>query len=587
MIGRAKESSPAQLCGEDCRYRKLYEGSQRSLSDMASRQAQAISRVGRLRNQLVLAAKRAFPKSFGEAERSVGKRLSEVPDEVLVGYLESFMGASVYAEESAGVAELREALVAIGVPIPTSMDLADWAAAVHKHAHVAQSMLDVSPVLSPRVDHAVPAMRSGIPNRDVVPSLAGTLPGSVRELEDIFTDVGADQITSNTTAATNISQAEAKTAALIEAGDMFDESPFDDPFTPAAPDSPLSGSMGTFDDMFDSAPSNDPFTATSVPGSDLQDFGFGEDDLLPNPEPAAPEPPVDVAPVRSNDTVVVEPPTTPQPAALPSWAGGRTMRPQLFPAQPTSRPGAKRERKTIKTKAVPAGLPDVPIENVLDTNGEIPETVRDQILAACAVPRPVFTSDLVAMLGNESVVDTWRHSWQDGDLTVRFVLPKPRHRLRGALVVPQQALKDANSTFSSSWWARCMEAFRGARLYELGVFFHRFAEQVISFDHDGDVVAVRMTLPSGLTGAILVGGQNLGDDGETRANISVAMERFLKDRLVHIAVLVMNAEQFEATTAAVEEEARKRSWKPAMPVTISRSWEYVDGTGTAIPVLGM
>jgi hypothetical protein len=191
------------------------------------------------------------------------------------------------------------------------------------------------------------------------------------------------------------------------------------------------------------------------------------------------------------------------------------------------------------------------------------------------------------MLGNEGVVETWRHSWQDGDLTVRFVLPKPRHRLRGALVVPQQALKDANSSFSSSWWARCMEAFRGARLYELGVFFHRFAEQVISFDHDGDVVAVRMSLPSGLTGAILVGGQNLGDDGETRANISVAMERFLKDRLVHIAVLVMNAEQFEAATAAVEEEARKRSWKPAMPVTVSRSWEYVDGTGTAIPVLGM
>jgi hypothetical protein len=132
-----------------------------------------------------------------------------------------------------------------------------------------------------------------------------------------------------------------------------------------------------------------------------------------------------------------------------------------------------------------------------------------------------------------------------------------------------------------------MEAYRGARIYELGVFFHRFGEQVISFESDGEVVSVRMSLPSGLTGAVLVAGQDLAAGGATRSSLCGVLERLLQDRLVHIAVLVLNAEQFEAVANVLESEARTRGWKASMPVTLSRSWEYVDGTGTAVPLLGV
>jgi len=132
-----------------------------------------------------------------------------------------------------------------------------------------------------------------------------------------------------------------------------------------------------------------------------------------------------------------------------------------------------------------------------------------------------------------------------------------------------------------------MESYRGARIYELGVFFHRFVEQVISFESDGEVVAVRMSLQNGLTGAVMVAGQDLAEGGATRVRIVETLERFLQDRLVHVAILVLNAEQFEAVRAAVVEEATARNWVAAMPVTLSRSWEYVEGTGTAIPVLGV
>jgi hypothetical protein len=303
----------------------------------------------------------------------------------------------------------------------------------------------------------------------------------------------------------------------------------------------------------------------------------------PAPAPAAVSAPVAPAPDSLDDLFE-------QPAPLPAWASGRTVKPQLFPSGPAPRPGARKDRKPIRSRAIPADNPDVPVEPQIGPDGAvvITDDLRQRLLAAASVARPVFTADLEALVGDPEVIHAWRQEAQSGDLAVKFVLPKPRHRLRGSLVVPQVGLSDANVGFAGSWWGRCMEQYRGAKIYELGVFFHRFAEQVISFENDGiDVISVRMSLPSGLTGALLVTGQDVGQGGTTREQIVVALERFMQDRLVHVAVLVTNAEQFEATAAAIEEESRRRGWVAAMPVTLSRSWEYVDGTGTAVPLLGV
>lgn len=79
-------------CGPDCTYRGLYEGTQASLSDMARRQADALRRVGRLRGAIVILLKRHFPKAFAQAENSLGGRLSDVDDEILLAYLTGFIG---------------------------------------------------------------------------------------------------------------------------------------------------------------------------------------------------------------------------------------------------------------------------------------------------------------------------------------------------------------------------------------------------------------------------------------------------------------------------------------------------------------
>jgi len=123
----------------DCRYRILYEGSQASLSDMASQQAGALNRVARLRSGVVAALKQTFPNDFRLAETSMGSRMSSAVDEVLLAFLNGFLAlpsrrtaANFQAMDASAPLhlDLIRALQALGVNGGDHLDTATWTAAV-------------------------------------------------------------------------------------------------------------------------------------------------------------------------------------------------------------------------------------------------------------------------------------------------------------------------------------------------------------------------------------------------------------------------------------------------------------------------
>ena len=61
-------------CGDDCRYRRLYEGTQSSLTDMAGKHATALGRIGRLRNSVIDACKNSVPAAFSKMEQKMSVR---------------------------------------------------------------------------------------------------------------------------------------------------------------------------------------------------------------------------------------------------------------------------------------------------------------------------------------------------------------------------------------------------------------------------------------------------------------------------------------------------------------------------------
>jgi hypothetical protein len=132
---------PGSLCQPDCPYRGLYEGSQSSLTDMSTKQAGALNRVTRVRAGVVDALKRTYPGAFAAAEHALGARMSSVDDEILLAYLDAFLSAGALAAAPsgpapapaatpAGLADLRDELLGLGVAVPEGADLTGWAAAV-------------------------------------------------------------------------------------------------------------------------------------------------------------------------------------------------------------------------------------------------------------------------------------------------------------------------------------------------------------------------------------------------------------------------------------------------------------------------
>jgi hypothetical protein len=557
------------LCGKDCSYRRLYEGSQASLSDMSAQQAAALNRVARLRQGVISALKQNFPVQFGEAERRQGKRMSSVEDEVLLANLDWLVSAPVRPTAATvtlppGLADLRAALTELGVAVPEGNDLAAWAAAVASYRPAGPATTG-GPVGD---DPPPPPAQSPVPQPEPAPTRrrTGQRPLARPSAADIPPPPEEE---------------------LFLGGDE----------PPPPPEEPVAFS-GDLDALFSEANTLTSLFDPDVPGAragaapDLVQALFDEPDVAPEPPPAAVAAPEEQVPSASPATPAAA--RSPEPAVLPARAAGPAgpTKPELFPA--TQVPKRKKPR-TVRTPRVSAAAPaalDVPIPEAAE-GVELTEEMFDQLVSSVVIPRPVFISDLVAQTGNPDLVVAWEQRCRDlsTDSPVRFITAKPRHRDRGHLVIPHSpALRQAAAEFTSSWWAACLDErrLRGAALYEVAVLLHRFGDQVVSSRIEGDVVILRVNQPRGLVGVVLALTTDLGPEGATRKQVADAVQTLLDDRLTLVAVLTYSAagNALEKLAGAVREEAAARGWTPTAPVIASQSWDFAaDGGASALAVL--
>ena len=119
-------------CDGNCKYKRLYEGSQASLNDLAAKQASALRRATKLRVAILDAVKQHFPNEYTQAEISLGKQLSSMDDDVIVAYLAAFMSKKDIAPAPSHELEnLRAHLGELGVSVPANTDPGTWISAAH------------------------------------------------------------------------------------------------------------------------------------------------------------------------------------------------------------------------------------------------------------------------------------------------------------------------------------------------------------------------------------------------------------------------------------------------------------------------
>lgn len=571
----------AGLCVPGCRYQRLYEGSQTSLADMAANQARAVSDHQHLRQAMILLMKRYFPKEFAQAERQLSRRMHDVGDDILVAYLDQLLVTSTALGEPAepvipGAAVLRTALLAAGFPVSENADMASWAAVVEdrtaRKAHPTDSVVPVAGTVPKTV--SVPEPEEDDAAADLAALFDDFLTGGDRsDGAQVFDGTDSDPF-----------------AGLGETtGDPFDE-------------------LGGLDDLFADLPasSNAPANTQGTPAhatADGGDLGSDLDDLFGPLEQAAPHRPQ--APVA---TEAAAPEAVPHgsatPGRTPEPAAGDTdgTEPARQPAkQPSRQPDAvaltiplrpellptrrRTGRKTVKTKAErPVPGADVP---ELEAAGEITDDVRRALLAAVAIPRPVFIADLSAIAGSREAVEDWEVEMREmkAQSPVRFIGGKPRHRMRGSLVLPRGHLRDAAKEFGAHWWTQALDMYQGAKLYELAVLLHRVGEEIIAADFDNHVGLLHVNDRRGLIGLAVVTDGELGGGTPGRERLVQAVEKLCTERLAMVGVLSVNSEWEAAITQIIVEEARSRQWAPLAPVVFANSWEWADDAGSTAKLL--
>ena len=585
------ERHDSSLCGNpDCRYRSLYEGTQTSLADMSAKQSSALRSLTALKRRVSDLVKQHFPNEHARAERSLVGRLADAEDEVLMTYLEDLVSSAISPLESPrrtaplGADLLREALRMAGYPITDDDDLAAWAAAVSRH--------------QARVDHAR-AQATGAP-----PGVVGS-GGPGADWERLIDDTGPGTGSSGSVAAVG-----------------------EDPFSvPAKPDG---STHAEFDDEgepegagvdLDALFSGDGPGASERPGvgapvrdlpdtrtvdSDLDDlFGDGPDgrvgagspdlDDLFGDGPAVPDDGHVSNGSPDLDDLFGDGPAVPDDgnvsSGAPAGAGPVSAEALTIPIRPEL-VATGRTKRTTRTPRRRADRPD-PRRDLDDGDDAIAveADVAVRIESAVAIPRPVFSSELVAVAGSQEVLDGWMQDMYDlgAQAPVRFVIAKTRHRFLGTLVLPDGALREAAVEFDNSWWAQVMSRYHGSALYELAVLLSRVGDQVQSSELSDTCAQFRLDTPRGLVGAVVHLGGGLEQGSVGRTELAAAIDGFRRERFTLMAVLNIHAGQpaMDALVSAVRETAEDARWTPAYPVIATNTWEWAANSGrTSTLVLG-
>jgi len=572
-----------EVCGPNCSYRGLYEGSQTSLSDMASRHAQALGRVGRLRSAMVSMLRRNFGSLSNQAETKLGTRLSEVDDEVLLAYVDAFVASSTSNNQSYALSGLKEALQTLGVPV-SSDDPVAWIEKIHQLRQsgwaLTQTVTSPPPAADPEpTPVARPLEELAQEAHESADSYWGWEPTEGDDLSALFADQAADPGAPPSNAASAdpsaAEPASAASSADVNASGDHDPARTVDGQPAAASDAAGDadgGASGRLDELFADAPR-------------LWDGDLGE-----QTESGEQPPRWQPSPVRARDTPDDQPAPAPSvPPEEPKPTSAETasvfqppLRPELVQAPKKS--AAKGRR--VRTQATPAEELDVPVSTASSQTGAVDASTHQALLAAASIPRPVFTRDLVAVAGSSDAVEAWEDACRadPGSVPVRFIAPKARHRMRGRLVIVNQPEED-----SSNWWQQCVAAYRASRLYELGVLLNRVGDEVVSYTLADTGVLLRLNTPRGLVGVAVTFTTDLEAGSDAYRELQGHLEQLLSDRLTLTAVLTTSGESgsLDGLVTVVSAMAAEQNWAPAMPVVAARSWEYADDRGSsAVLVLG-
>ena len=516
-------------CGPNCSYRKLYESSQISLSDMSSKQAGALARVGRIRASIVSTIRKNFPKQTNEFERTYGSRLSEMDDELILAFLENVVNVNNSRDLKSTLEAISQALLSKGI-IKDGSKPSSWLNDILNHTTAHNSVIhqNLDSLFGGSVAITAPDLNSNnaVKNPPLVePSLEikqvtktihiepDEIPvehsGLTEDFNDYITDiefVPEEQI-----------DVDGSTDVELGWVDSGDSSPFE--------------SLGSL------------FGNSATPIETREDVDVSMNTNSWSPSPIKPE---NISDYGKKVRKVKKEPVS------------RRKEPRVQATAPQSH-GAQND---------PAGLD---------------ERLKGMFMSAVTIPRPVFTKDLLSLCPDYDVILEWEESSRaNPDMGLRFISPKQRHRHRGSLVIPAKNLRLSSKKKSEDWWNSAIELYMGSKLYELGVLLHRVGDEVVSYSFNDLTAVIKLNTPKGIVVIIVVMNDRTEAGTEARSKIVSDIKQASQEKLAFIAILSTLGEEkeMERLLSNLTSIHNEEDLGLSTSLVCSRTWEFADDRGS-------
>lgn len=100
---------------ENINYKKLYESSQSSLSDLASKHAESLAKLGKLRQGLILSIKKNNPDFFNKIENDLSKKFNQLSEDIILAYIDYLLKNTNDKNEIYNISNIKNNLQKLGI----------------------------------------------------------------------------------------------------------------------------------------------------------------------------------------------------------------------------------------------------------------------------------------------------------------------------------------------------------------------------------------------------------------------------------------------------------------------------------------
>ena len=200
-------------------------------------------------------------------------------------------------------------------------------------------------------------------------------------------------------------------------------------------------------------------------------------------------------------------------------------------------------------------------------------------------PAPRFMRDVVNHLRDAELAAEWQE-FQKGVGNWAFIPPQGKHRQRGALLIPREALTNSIADFSTSPWGRAVaEKYKAGRLYEIAIVLAKLSDTIVVCGFNKHVVELTYRHKGELR-ALIVG---LEPGADPWLNLEDTVGNYSGDgttSVQDILVVPCPAGSTDPVVDTLKAAKSAHSWRMTAPVRVQEMADWVTNDGRGATIIG-